>query len=130
MNECQRKINMIIDVVMSACDTSLVLGGKKEVLKKNVFSKSKTEDAVRARTLLVVALKNYGYTNETICALLDITESAVRKMLSTHDFLKNTNRIYELTCLSVKYQIESYRGEDEAEIQKHVLEAAKIQTKG
>lgn len=128
MNECQRKLKMIINVVISACDTSLTLEGKKDVLQKDVFSKSKKEDAVRTRTLLVVALKKYGYTNETICSLLDITESAVRKMLSTHDLLKNTNRIYELTSLSIKHQIESYRKEDDVEIQRLVAMATKNQT--
>lgn len=128
MNECQRKLKMIVNVVISACDTSLTLEGKKDVLMQEVFSKSKKEDAVRTRTLLVVALKKYGYTNETICKLLDITESAVRKMISMHDLLKNTNRIYELTSLSVKHQIEAYRAEDDAEIQKLVAEATKNQT--
>lgn len=119
---------MIRDVVISACDTSLTMEGKKEVLRKEVFSKCKKEDVVRTRTLLVTSLKKYGYTNETICNLFGITESAVRKMLKNHEILRSTNRIYELTALSVKNQIEAYRDEDEIEIQKLVIKATEKQT--
>lgn len=120
MNEQQRKLKMIINVVISACITSIMIEGEEEkkILMKDVFSKSKKENAIRTRTLLVVALRRYGFTAETVCKVLHMSKSAISKMMTSHEILKKNNRAYELTSKSVKCQIEAFREKDDEMIQK------------
>lgn len=122
MNEQQRKLKMIINVVISACITTIMIEDEEEILMRDVFSKSKKENAIRTRTLLVVALRRYGFTAETVCKVLNLSKSSVSKMMSSHETLKKTSRAYELTSKSVKYQIEAFRREDDEMIQKMAFE--------
>lgn len=113
---------MIINVVISACITTIMIEDEEEILMRDVFSKSKKENAIRTRTLLVVALRRYGFTSETVCKVLNLSKSSVSKMMSSHETLKKTSRAYELTSKSVKYQIEAFRREDDEMIQKMAFE--------
>lgn len=56
MNEAQRKLKMIVNVVVSASVTAIKFENEEEILMRDIFSKSKRENVVRARTLLAVAL--------------------------------------------------------------------------
>ena len=118
MNESQRKFKMIVNVVVSASVTAVEIDGQEEILMSDIFSKSKRENVVRARTLLAVALHKYGYTVEDVCKLLDVSRSAVCKMFAAHEDYKRISRIYELTCNSVRSQIEAYRKQDDEYLQK------------
>ena len=109
---------MIMNVVTSASVTAVELNGEEEILLKDILSNSKREEVVRARTLMAVALYKYGYTLETVRKVLNVSKSAVSKMLVAHEDYKKTSRIYELTCKSVRHQIEAYRKEDDEYIQK------------
>ena len=118
MNEVQRKLKMIVNVVVSASITAIKLKNEEEILMRDIFSKSKRENVVRARTLLAVALHKYGYTVEDVCAVLDVSKSAVSKMFIAHEEYKKISRIYKLTCDSVKFQIEAYRKQDDEYMQR------------
>lgn len=118
MNINQRRLKMIVNVVVSACITAIEIEGEEEILLQDILSGSKKEPAVRARTLLAVALKKYGYTNETISRALNVTKQAISKMLVTHEEYKKTFRAYELTCKSVRHQIEAFKEEDDAWLQR------------
>lgn len=118
MNEAQRKLKMIVNVVVSASVTAVKFENEEEILMRDIFSKSKRENVVRARTLLAVALYKYGYTVEDVSLVLSVSKSAVSKMFVAHEEYRKISRIYDLTCESVQRQIESYRAQDDEFMQR------------
>ena len=48
MNEAQRKLKMIVNVVVSASVTAIKFENEEEILMRDIFSKSKRENVVRA----------------------------------------------------------------------------------
>lgn len=118
MNVNQRRLKAIINIVVSACITAIELEDEEQILRQEIFSKSKKETAVRARTMLAVSLYKYGYTPDTIAKALKVTKQAVSKMFIAHEEYKRLFRAYELTAKSIKHQIEAFRREDDAWLQR------------
>ena len=118
MNEAQRKLKMIVNVVVSASVTAVKFENEEEILMRDIFSKARRGDVVGARTLVAVALYKYGYTVEDVSLVLSVSKSAVSKMFVAHEEYRKISRIYDLTCESVKRQIESYRAQDDEFMQR------------
>lgn len=106
MNDLEEKMQRIVDVVVSSCITTIKVAGSELVSKEEILSKSKKQNAVKARIILAFALHRYGYTYTSISALLGCTRSAVSKMITKHSEFKRTNKTYLLACKSIKLYIE------------------------
>lgn len=106
MNNLEENMQRIVDVVVSSCITTINIEGSELVSKEEILSKSKKQNAVKARHILAFALHRYGYTYSSISALLGCTKSAVSKMIAQHSEYKKTNKPYLLACKSIKLYIE------------------------
>lgn len=106
MNELETKMQRIVDVVVSSCITTIRMAGSELVSKEEILSKSKKQNAVKARHILAFALHRYGFTYSSICGLLGCTKSAVSKMITQHTEYKKQSKTYLLACKSIKLYIE------------------------
>lgn len=107
MNDLQKEIDYITDVVVASCLTIMSCKGEPIVTREEILSKSKKRPVVKARNILCFALHRYHFETLTICNWLHCTPSAVSKMVAKHAEYKKIDRAYLLACKSIKMTIEN-----------------------
>ena len=104
MNDKDRELYRIIDIVIECCTTRL--GNENvSVTKEDIFGKCKRENANITRCMIAYHLCVFGLTHATIAMLLDRTEQSIRNLIEEHYDLNKTNRAYNIANSQVERMI-------------------------
>lgn len=89
MNSKQQALDRIVDIVVSCCNTDV--NGKPSVTREGVLGRSRAENLVMTRCILVAMIHTAGYSITTAALLLGRTEAAIRHMMTLYyDFLSSS----------------------------------------
>lgn len=91
MNDLERELNEIVDIVVDCCVTTID-EGSYSISRADVLGKSKKENAAIVRNMLAFHLIKDGYSLTTISLLMNRSIQSIRNMLTAHEeWLKNSN---------------------------------------
>lgn len=92
MNNKERELNRIVDVVIRCCKMT----DKESVTRTSLLGGSKRENVVMTRCILVGELIRTGYTITTCADLLGCSPQTARMLLSRGYEYQRTSRAYRL----------------------------------
>lgn len=95
MNKKEELIWKVVDNVISCCCVTKA-DGTKSITREDIISKSREENIVMARCLVVEQMVHAGFTIATIGFIIDRTVQAVRHMLKMSTLYYETSRAYRL----------------------------------
>lgn len=91
MNDLERELNEVVDIVVDCCVTTID-EGSYSITRNDVLGKSKKENAAIARNMLATHLLKDGFSMTTISLLMGRTIQSVRNMLQAHEeWMRNSN---------------------------------------
>lgn len=93
MNDLERSIYRIIDIVVECCAVECENG---KITKEDVLSKSKKENATIARYMLTYHLRQFGLSNTTISQLIGCSIQSVKNMIQNHDVWLENSHAYRI----------------------------------
>lgn len=99
MNDKQRMLDSIIDIVVDCCDVRY--NGRSSVSREEVLGKCKRESVVLTRSMLALQLKHEGYTIDTIAMILDRSPDAVRDLITAGYNSVSSNKAYRRAAAEV-----------------------------
>ena len=91
MNKKEFELNRIIDVAISCCKSESTI-----ITKEDILGKSRKEECVWARTIVVALLSSGGYLTSTIATALNTTTPAIRHLMKLDTSLRRTSRAYRI----------------------------------
>ena len=91
MNNKESELNRIIDVAISCCKSESTI-----ITKEDILGKSRKEECVWARTIVVALLSSGGYLTSTIATALNRTTPAIRHLMKLDTSLRRTSRAYRI----------------------------------
>lgn len=95
MNKKEELIWKVIDNVISCCAVTRT-DGAKSITREDVVGKSREENVVLTRCLIVEQMIHIGFTISTIAFILNRTVQAIRDLLKmSNDYYKNS-RVFRL----------------------------------
>lgn len=94
MNDKGSELYRILDNVVKSC--TIELEGVVTATKEDVLGKSRLENVVMTRCILVHQIISAGYTTTTAAILLHRTPHAVRHLLELADNYMKTSRAYRI----------------------------------
>lgn len=110
MNNKQRELMRIVDAVVSCCCTDVDNSGTKSLTADDVLGKSRAENVVMTRAILVSQVLSSGYSVTTCAQLLCRTAHAVRHLNELGYQYMRTSRAYRiahaestLLCKDIEY---------------------------
>lgn len=95
MNNKESELHKIVEIVVGCCCTDMG-EGKMSVCKEDVLGKSRMENVVMTRCILVSQIVSAGYSMATAAMLLDRTVPAVRHMLKMAQNYRASSRAYRI----------------------------------
>ena len=101
MNEKEKELHRIVDVVISCCATK-DKNGRCEISREDVLGKTRTENVVMTRCILVVQILRQGYSLTTIASLLGRTVQAVRHIIASDKIYNTISRAYRIASEEAK----------------------------
>ena len=99
MNDKQRMLDAIIDIVVGCCDTRY--NGRSSVTREEVLGKCKRESVVLTRSMLALQLKHEGYTVDTIAMILDRSSDTVRDLIASAYESVSSNKAFRKAAAEV-----------------------------
>lgn len=96
MNNKQTELYRILDNVVKCCATQVDDTGKLSVTKDDVLGKSRTENIVMTRCILVSQIIGAGYSVTTVAQLLHRTVPAIRHLINLGYQYRKTSRAYRI----------------------------------
>lgn len=95
MNAKEAELRRIVDVVIGCCATE-IQEGSKTITRDEVLGRSRSENAVMTRCILVDQIITAGYSIATAALVLNRTAQAVRHMLEMCTRYRRTSRAYRI----------------------------------
>lgn len=95
MNNKESELRKIVDIVVECCATDLG-DGTMSVCKEEVLGKSRKENVVMTRCILVMMIVGAGYSTTTAAQLLKRTTHAVRHLLEVGHQYHLTSRAFRI----------------------------------
>lgn len=96
MNEKQRLLYTILDIVVSCCQTEIDENGTMSVTREDVLGASRAENVVMTRCILVMMIVGAGFSTTTAAQLLNRTPHAVRHLLEVGHQYHLTSRAFRI----------------------------------
>lgn len=96
MNKKEELIWRVIDNVISCCAVTRI-DGAKSITREDVVGKSKEENVVMTRCLVVEQMVHAGFTISTIAFIINRTVQATRHLLKMSTDYYETSRAFRLT---------------------------------
>lgn len=93
MNEKQKELYRILDLVVSCCVTE---HGRASITRSDILGRSRTENAVMTRCILVAQLAKAGFSASTSAQLLGRTSAAIRHLMRLGTDYLRTSRAYRI----------------------------------
>ncbi|MCM1079681.1 MAG: hypothetical protein NC344_10240 [Bacteroidales bacterium] len=95
MNNKEKYLNDIVDIVIKCCAMELS-DGRMSLTREDVIGKSRSENAVISRCLLVMMVISAGFSITTAAQLLGRTTHSVRHLLKTGHNYRHTSRAFRV----------------------------------
>lgn len=96
MNNKETELYRIVDYVVSCCATQVDDKGTMSVTREDVLGKSRAENIVMTRCILVAQIVGAGYSTTTAAMLLHRTPHAIRHLLEVGSQYEKTSRAYRI----------------------------------
>lgn len=96
MNNKETELYRILDYVVECCATRVDEQGTMSVTREDVLGKSRAENAVMTRCILVSQIIGAGYSTTTAAQLLHRTPHAIRHLLEVGLQYERTSRAYRI----------------------------------
>lgn len=111
MNNKERYIQKIIDIVVSCCATEIDEEGTMSITKEDVLGKSRAENIVMTRCIIAMMLFGAGYSVTTIALILKRTPHAVRHLLVSGQNYQLCSRAFRIACAEATLMCSKYEEE-------------------
>lgn len=95
MNKKEELIWKVIDNVISCCAVTRI-DGAKSITREDVVGKSREENVVMTRCLVVEQMVHAGFTISTITFIINRTVQATRHLLKMSTYYYETSRAFRL----------------------------------
>lgn len=95
MNKKEELIWKVIDNVISCCAVTII-DGAKSITREDVVDKSREENVVMTRCLVVEQMVHAGFTISTIAFIINRTVQATRHLLKMSTNYYETSRAFRL----------------------------------
>lgn len=95
MNKKEELIWKVIDNVISCCAVTRI-DGAKSITREDVVGKSREENVVMTRCLVVEQMVHAGFTISTIAFIINRTVQATRHLLKMSTYYYETSRAFRL----------------------------------
>ena len=95
MNKKEQLIWSIIDNVISCCAITRA-DGTRSIIREDIVSKSREENVVMARALVVEQIVHAGFTISSISCILNRTVQATRHLFKMSTEFYQTSRAFRL----------------------------------
>lgn len=95
MNNKETELHRILNIVVGCCATDIG-DGKMSLTKDEVLGKSRKENVVMTRCILVMMIVGAGYSTTTAAQLLRRTTHAVRHLLDVGHQYHLTSRAFRI----------------------------------
>ena len=95
MNDKEKELWRVIDNVIKCCAIELQ-NGELNITREDVLGKSRAENLVMARCMVVEQMIHAGFSITTIATVLNRTVSAVRHLSKMAYTYISTSRVYRL----------------------------------
>lgn len=95
MNDKEKELWRVIDNVIKCCAIELQ-NGELSITREDVLGKSRAENLVMARCMVVEQMIHAGFSITTIATVLNRTVSAVRHLSKMAYTYISTSRVYRL----------------------------------
>lgn len=96
MNNKELELYRIVDYVVDCCATQVDNTGRMSVTREDVLGKSRAENVVMTRSILVNQLVSAGFSTTTAAQLLKRTTHAIRHLLEVGHQYEQTSRAYRI----------------------------------
>lgn len=96
MNNKETELYRILDYVVECCATQVDEKGTMSLTRNDVLGKSRTENVVMTRCILVNQIVSAGFSTTTAAQLLHRTPHAIRHLLEVGTQYEQTSRAYRI----------------------------------
>lgn len=96
MNKKETELHRIVSLVIGCCATQIDDDGKMSLTKEDVLGKSRKENVVMTRCILVEQILKAGYSTTTAAQLLHRSVNAIRHLMVMGDNYCQTSRAYRI----------------------------------
>lgn len=96
MNNKEQELYRIVDYVVACCATQVDDSGRMSVTREDVLGRSRAENVVMTRCILVNQIVGAGYSTTTAAQLLRRTPHAIRHLLEVGMQYEQTSRAYRI----------------------------------
>lgn len=101
MNNKSKELYNILNIVVECCAFQISEDGTMSITKDDILGKSRAENVVMTRCILVHQLIDAGYSITTCAQLLNRTIPAIRHLITLgYDYLK-TSKAYRIANAEV-----------------------------
>lgn len=109
MNDKATYLYKIAELVVNACATQVNNDGKMSVTIDDVMGKSREENAVMTRCILVSLIIAEGYSVSTLAQLLNRTPHAIRNLIAKASDYQFSSRAYRIANAEATLAVEKLR---------------------
>lgn len=96
MNNKEQELNRIVDYVVDCCATQVDDNGTMSLTREDVLGRSRAENIVMTRCILIQQILSAGYSTTTAAQLLHRTPHAIRHLLEVGVQYEKTSRAYRI----------------------------------
>ena len=96
MNNKEKELYRLADIAVECCALEIDENGTKSITREEVLGKSRKENVVMTRCILLCLILHSGYSITTAAQFLARTEAAVRHMEQISDQYFKTSRAYRI----------------------------------
>lgn len=111
MNNKQNYLHKITDIVVGCCASRIDDTGVMSITREDVLGKSREENVVMTRCILVMLILGEGYSVSTLAQMLHRTPHAIRNLQSKGcDYLR-ASRAFRIANAEATIKVEKIRNE-------------------
>ena len=99
MNRKKEELHRIVELTVSCCNTSQ---DGQDISIDDILGKSRRENLVMARCILVSQMIRQGYSVTTASKLLGRTTQTIRRMLVSNDRFLHSSRAYRIAIEEIR----------------------------
>lgn len=96
MNNKEQELYRIVDYVVGCCATQVDDNGQMSLTREDVLGRSRAENVVMTRCILIQQILGAGYSTTTAAQLLHRTPHAIRHLLEVGSQYEKTSRAYRI----------------------------------
>lgn len=108
MNNKEKLIEFIIDTSIEKCNVK-TLTGEDTVTKELLINKSRKENVVLTRAMIILLLKNNGFTNQTCADILSMTTVGVRNAIQLCNYQLRDSEAFRTSYSEITLGVRDFK---------------------